>query len=178
MKKDTTKGRLTAGTVAYEHGLKNEQCDVREAREEALKDVRNKLDATIEKALKKYQGNFYLAIEAKRELLLPNVVRTFIFHRLSCPTPHYDQTAFKYNRSCDEIEFLWSIPRKTTCQRIKMFPLEEMALHKELVNTVFDFYNGLFYRKALELNGEYNYRQNERFNDSYLNDQLIKEIYG
>jgi len=168
MEKDTIK-RKSAGTIAYEHSLKNEKCDVREASEEKLKDIRNKLDTTIEAALKKYPGNFYLVIEAKRELLIPSMVRTFIFHRLSCPTPHYDQTAFKYNRSRDEVEFLWSIPRKTTCQRIYMFPLEEMALHKELVNTVFDFYNGLFYRKALELNGEY---------ENFDSEQLVKEIYG
>jgi hypothetical protein len=35
-----------------------------------------------------------------------------VFFRRSCPTPAYNQNVWKYHKETDQLEFLWSIPRK------------------------------------------------------------------
>jgi len=157
----------TFGQHVKEYQSKNEYCDVQEARKEIIKDTQKKLNDTIQKGLKKYPNDFYIVIESKREIVFEGVIRNFIFHRISCPTPHYDQTAFKYHRKDDRLEFLWSIPRKSTVAHVYQYPLQE---DQTLVKTVYDFVDGTFYRKALELNGELEGKQ--------FDDQLIREVYG
>ena len=155
--------KKTFGKRVKEHLEKTDFFSVQDVVGDIVDDTRKKLNNTIEQGKKKYPGDFYLVIEQKVEILLDYVARSFVFHRLSCPTPHYDQTAFKDDR----IEFLWSIPRKNTVRRVLHFPIGE---DEKLVKTVYDFVDGSFYRKALELNGE---MDNCRFDD-----QLVKEIYG
>ena len=159
--------KKTFGKRVKEHLEKTDFFSVQDVVGDIVDDTRKKLNNTIGQGKQKYPGDFYLVIEQKVEILLDYVARSFIFHRLSCPTPHYDQTAFKYIKKDDRLEFLWSIPRKDTVRRVLHFPIGE---DEKLVKTVYDFVDGSFYRKALELNGELD---NRRFDD-----QLVKEIYG
>lgn len=164
--------KKTFGKRVKEHLEKTDFFSVYDVRDDVVEDTRKKLNNTIEQGKKKYPGDFYLVIEQKVEILLDYVARSFIFHRLSCPTPHYDQTAFKYHKKDDRIEFLWSIPRKTTVARIFQYPIGE---DPTLVKTVFDFTDGTFYKKCLELNWEL---EGKRDNYRHFDDQLVKEIYG
>jgi len=159
--------KKTFGKRVKEHLEKTDFFSVQDVVGDIVDDTRKKLNNTIEQGKKKYPGDFYLVIEQKVEILLDYVARSFVFHRLSCPTPHYDQTAFRYIKKDDRIEFLWSIPRKNTVLRVLHFPIGK---DEKLVKTVYAFVDGSFYRKALELNGE---MDNFRFDD-----QLVKEIYG
>jgi hypothetical protein len=101
-----------------------------------------------------YPSDFYLVVIAKREKLMPNAFRLYYFHRISCPSPDYDQTVYKYHRKDDALEFLWVVPAKPVIQ--------EMIAHKheldpslfQLLKFVIEFVDGTLDKKARELNGE------------------------
>jgi hypothetical protein len=101
-----------------------------------------------------FPGDFYIVVLTKRERLMQNVFRSIFFGRLSCPTPDWDQSVYKYNRKNDDITFLWVIPSKQTC--------EEMTMNKHLIppdeyrllEYVLSFNDGTLKKKAKEMNGE------------------------
>jgi len=33
----------------------------------------------------------------------------------ACPTPHYNQTVYKYHHAADELELMWSLPNEEDC---------------------------------------------------------------
>jgi hypothetical protein len=62
-----------------------------------------------------FPKDFYVVVLNKVEPLMKNVVRNYYFGRLTCPTPNYDQSVYKYNRDKEQIDFLWVIPSKEVC---------------------------------------------------------------
>jgi hypothetical protein len=85
---------------------------------------------------------------------MPNVFRNYFFARSTCPTPDYDQSVFKYNRADDAIEYIWTVPSKDTCFHLKENYLEVSAKERELLNFVFEFFDGTLYTKSKKLNNE------------------------
>jgi len=168
----TKNSSKTAGQISQELMAKdsevcaNNKIEVSDIRNEFNKDYVAKVESTIKDGLTKYTGDFYVVVEAKKERLMPNVIRNFIFHAPVCPTPHYDQTVYKYARKNDKTEFLWSIPDKQTCEWMKTCPLEVPEDHRLLLQTVLDYYDDTLLHKAMTLNGE------------TIDNFLIKEIYG
>lgn len=93
---------------------------------------RGRRDSSIE-------GDFYVIILTKQERHLKNVIRFYYFYRQSCPTPHHDQTVFKYIREGDELGFLWTIPDKVNCSALiralqagEIHPDQERLAHMSL----------------------------------------------
>lgn len=84
---------------------------------------RGRKDSSIE-------GDFYVIILVKQERHLTNVLRFYYFYRQSCPTPHHDQTVFKYIPKHDEIEFLWSVPDAVSCSKL-INALNDDTLHPD-----------------------------------------------
>jgi len=101
-----------------------------------------------------FDGDFYVVVLRKRERLMPNVYRTFFLGRLSCPTPTFDQTVYKYHRSNEIVEFLWVVPDQETCVVFKRDMLEIAPDEKELLGFVLDYYDGELDKKAALLNKE------------------------
>jgi hypothetical protein len=108
----------------------------------------------VEDGQKKYSTNFYVVILQKKERLMQNVVRNYILHRLSCPTPNYDQTVYLYNKNDDMLEFIWVIPSEDTCLMLRDNALQIPDDEKDLLNFVLDFYDGTLLKIAKRLNGE------------------------
>lgn len=53
--------------------------------------------------------NFYVVMLTKKERL-GEVPRTLFLARLSCPTPIYNQSVWKYHHATANLEYLWTIP--------------------------------------------------------------------
>jgi len=136
--------------------------EARSVRLEMEKDYIRKVENTIAEGLKIYDTDFFVVVEAKRERTMPNVIRNFILHRRSCPTPHYGQTVYKYHRQQDKVEFIWIVPDKNVCEWMKKYPLDVPESERDLLMMVHDFYDDTLLHKAELLN----------------NEDLSKEIYG
>jgi len=145
--------------------LKDPIGEVRDIRDAVLEDYIKKLESTIEEGCKAWPGDFFVVVASKVERTMHNVIRNLIFHRRTCPTPNYDQIVYKYICKTDEIEFIWAVPDKASCEYIKKYPFEVPDNYKDLMKTVFDFYDDTLLNIAKHLNGE-------------ESEDLIKEIYG
>jgi hypothetical protein len=109
---------------------------------------------TLYEGKKQYQDDFYIVVITRRDRLMDNVVRNQFLHRKSCPTPDYDQVAYKYNKKDDNITFLWVLPDKTTAQLLKENALLVAGEEKELLRYVLEDSAGDLLIKSKKLNGE------------------------
>ena len=126
-----------------------------EQMQESLTDWDKNLFETVESCKGFYPvGDFYIVVTTKKERLMSNVLRNYFFGRFSCPTPEYDQTVYKYHRKDDQIEFLWVVPCKETCEVMKSDPLGVPQEEKELLKFVLDFEDGSLLRLSKGFNGE------------------------
>lgn len=137
-KKDTLDSSVTAVDL---------QREMQKGFEAQMRDV-------IRKSLKKYQSDFFIVVISKRERLLKNIVRSFFLDRRSCPSPEYDQAVYRYLFSTDQLEFIWVVPAKDVCEQLRDAPLDAPAEERELLNYVFDFYDGKLLKLAKKYNGE------------------------
>ena len=98
--------------------------------------------------------DFYIIVTTKKERLLENVIRNFFYSRISCPTPDWDQTVYKFKRKGEQLVFMWVIPDKNTCrymlQSEHLLPREEQHLLKYVKADQ----DGTLLKLAKELNGE------------------------
>lgn len=121
---------------------------------EQLSDYDKNVEECVNRCKKDFPGDFYVLVITKREKLMQNVIRNYFYGRLSCPTPDWDQTVYKYKRINDEIIFMWVIPSKQACEEITinkhLIPLEEY----KLLEYVMAFNDGTLLRLAKDLNGE------------------------
>lgn len=101
-----------------------------------------------------YAGDFYVVVVAKREKLMPNTFRLYYFHRLTCPTPDYDQTVYRYIRADDNLEFVWIVPAKPVIKEMIANRLDLDSAVSQLLMFVLQFVDGTLDRKARMLNGE------------------------
>jgi hypothetical protein len=108
----------------------------------------------IARGFREYHGDFYVVVDTKKERLLENVLRNYFYCRSTCPTPTYDQTVYKYHRKDENIEFIWVIPSKDTCQIYRDHCLEVDPEERDLLQFVLEFYDGSLLRKCKILNNE------------------------
>jgi len=136
-------------------GKQPDSRDPIELEREMHKDYESNIHECIETTKKKIVGDFYVVVLTKKEKLLPNVIRNYYFGRLTCPTPDYDQTVYRYNATDDYIEFVWVIPSKDTCELLRFNALEVHQSEKELLGYILDFYDGSLLKTAQRLNREH-----------------------
>jgi hypothetical protein len=98
--------------------------------------------------------DFYVVVITKKEPLLQNVIRHYFTGRLSCPTPDYDQTLYKYFHADDRLDFLWVIPSKDTCQMLLSHAHEIIPEEWALLRYVTQFADGTLFKMAKNMNGE------------------------
>lgn len=122
----------------------------REMQQNYLKDLKE----CIDRGKKAYQGPFFVVVINKKEPLMPNVIRQYFLHRQTCPRSDYDQSVFRFDPKSEMIDYLWTVPDKETCMRLKTFALEVDKTEHELRNMVIDFYDGTLDRRAGLLNNE------------------------
>jgi len=99
-------------------------------------------------------GDFYVAALVKKERLLANVLRNYFVPTISCPTPHFDQTVYRYNHKKDDIEYLWTVPDEETCEIFRENKKIIVPAEHGLLAMVLAYYDGTLFRMCKKLNGE------------------------
>ncbi len=107
-----------------------------------------------ERCKKEFPGDFYIVVITKNERLMPNVFRNFFYGRISCPTPDYDQTVYKFKRKDNMPIFMWVIPSRDASFHLKDNALYVAPEERELLKYVLAFEDGTLFKLAKELNGE------------------------
>ncbi len=109
------------------------------------------LHKCIDEAKKRegFDGNFFIVVLQKKEVLMQNVVRRYFVARQSLPTPDYDQTVWYYRKGGTP-EYLWTIPNPEYALLMYNHPLNFPPDHKELLGFVRDFMESKLYRKTCE----------------------------
>lgn len=149
--------RISVGKLALELQSQyktNDTASLSDIGENSTRSFMDEVWIAVDRGKKEYTCSFYVVVLHRKEKLLPNVIRNQFFFRLSCPTPSYLQTVFKYNQKDDELEYLWSLPTKQRCTDMYMnkefVPIEEY----QLLSYVIDFMDGKLDRFAQTLNNE------------------------
>jgi hypothetical protein len=131
--------------------------DYRDVRHEMTKDYEKKILEVVEDGIRVWDGDFYIVVLSKREKVMKNVLRNYMFHRNSCPTPNYDQIVYKYFKKDSRIDNVWVIPSKNKCAFMLDNMLEVPPEERDLLNFVIDFKEGELGKKCYELNDELKY---------------------
>ena len=131
-----------------------EEIDVVEMQREMQKDWEKNIVACVDSHKKIFPGDFYVVITTKRERILSTVVRNYFSARMSCPTPNYEQTVFKYHRDEDRLEFIWVVPDRETCVVYLNNAHEVDPKEYELLGMIRDFADGTLFRECKKRNGE------------------------
>jgi hypothetical protein len=155
MKRRDESGRQPVSIIAAE--LANKEPYTRSAREleqEMHKDYVANIITCVEKHKSIFPHDFYIVVITSKEALMKNVIRNRFLARLSCPTPDYDNTVYKYHRKDDRIEFLWVVPSMECAEMLHDNVLEVIDDDKPLLKYVLDFYDGTLARLAIKLNKE------------------------
>lgn len=148
---DETVGKVSQKLLQQEPDTR----DPIELEREMHKDYKSNLLSCVERAVSHYPDrDLYIIVDTKKERLLTNVIRNYFFYRLSCPTPNYDQTVYKYYYLKQTIEFLWVIPSRDTCILLQENMLHIAPEEQELLRFVMDFNDGTLLKIAKRLNGE------------------------
>jgi len=121
---------------------------------EQLSEYDKSLYECYEKNKNTYKGKFFIVVLTRGEKTMVNVLRHQFFTRHTCPTPDYDQTVYRCDKTTYIPEFIWTIPCQERCQMMhdcaSQVPPEEYCLLK----FVQDFYDGTLLKKAMQLNNE------------------------
>jgi len=108
----------------------------------------------VARSKKEFPDDFYVVVITKNEKLMPNVFRNYFFGRLSCPTPDYDQTVYKYKRKGDSLVFMWVIPSRDASLYLLQNSRYVAPEERELLKYVRAFSDETLATLAKELNGE------------------------
>ena len=121
---------------------------------EVHKEYIDNLKIAVDRGLKAMQHDFYVVVIVKKEKLLENVLRNYFAERSTCPTPDYDQSVFKYHFYSGNLEYLWTLPDKQTCEIFARNVEKVVKEEQLLLEFVLNFYNGELMRLARKMNGE------------------------
>lgn len=149
------KAKPTVGEVASKLLEKTpDTCDPIEIQREVHKEYLDNLIDCVQKNRKHFTKDFFVVVLTKNERLLPNVFRNYFFARVSCPTPEYDQSVFKFSADTEEIIFLWTIPSKDACEYLQENAILVAPEERDLLRCVLSFSDGTLYQLAKKLNRE------------------------
>lgn len=153
------RNRKTVGEINAE--LINKEPVSHDVRDYSDVVVQGKLPEEIDKAIadgkSKTNGDFFIEILSRDWSKIKGFHNTFgnyIFARLSCPTPHFDSTAFQYHRNTGSLERLWTIPNRYACINLLNNRKRVQSSHYEIMQDVIDFYDGKLLHKAKKINKE------------------------
>jgi len=125
--------------------------------EQMLSGYNKNLEICIQDGIKQRHGDFFVVVLRKRERIADRIVRSIFLHRLTCPTPNYDQIVYHYSRADNKLEELWVIPDKESCITLKSNVIEAAKHEKELLKYVLDFSDGTLGELMRKYNGEKEY---------------------
>lgn len=98
--------------------------------------------------------DFYIEVQTKKEHLFQNILRNQFAFKYACPTPTWDQGVYKYSIKNEQLEFLWQVPDRATCNMLESIKSHTEPEQEELLKTVLMFKDGSLEAYAKRLNGE------------------------
>lgn len=101
-----------------------------------------------------FPGDFYVVVITKNEKLMPNVMRSYFLARISCPTPEYDQSVYKYFKNDERAEHIWTVPCRDACYYLKDNANYIIPAERGLLEHVMKFLDGSLLTLSKQLNGE------------------------
>jgi len=125
-----------------------------ELEHEIHQDYEKNIEECFERCRKDFPEDFYIVVITKKEPLMQNVLRHYFVGRISCPTPDYDQTVYRYVRKTDDFSFLWVIPSRDSCFLLKENAATVDPAEYSLLEYVLKFADGTLYKLSKTLNGE------------------------
>ncbi len=147
--------RETIGKISSDLIIKSpETTSPIEQMRESLSEYDQNVWECVDRCKKEFPGDFYVTVITKNERLMPNVFRNYFYGRLSCPTPDWDQTVYKYKRKTDDVVFMWVIPSKDACEYLTINALQVVKEEQVLLKYVLAFNDGTLMKLAKDLNGE------------------------
>lgn len=147
--------RETVGSISLELSQQKPQTQSPIELEKSMQEnYMNELIYCVHAARKNLVGDFFVVVITKNEKLMPNVFRNYFMSRISCPTPDYDQSVYKYHANEEKIEYVWTIPSREASFYLKdNADLVDESEH-ELLRFVLDFASGELAIRGKKLNGE------------------------
>ncbi len=129
------------GELYYENSLKpTDSVNVLDL----TKELNKKTTQLIEEAIKDHQDysdEYYIVIELQSFKIFPGTINQRCCVRKTPPIPRYDHNVWTYNNKTCELKYLYSIPDKLTCERLKDANLEDIPEEeRQLAQFVKDFY--------------------------------------
>lgn len=127
----------------------------------AVKHAQKKIDCSSIEGHKEcasriaFEKDFFIVVLLKKEKLLENVLRNYFITTLACPTPHFDQTVYRYDHKKEDVEFIWVVPDKETCEILSSNATIIVPEERQLLRMVLDYYDGTLFRIAKKFNGEH-----------------------
>ena len=125
-----------------------------ELEREMHKDFEKNFWEKVDAAKKEFPKDFYIVVITKKEPLMQNVLRNYFIARLTCPTPEWDQSVYKYIRNVDSADYLWTIPDKQTCELMLRNKKDVPVQERWLLSYIDQFYRGDLLRLAKKMNNE------------------------
>lgn len=150
--------RDTVGALSRELLLKEPETrdPIEIQREVYKKDYESGVLEAVERGKKDYKSPFYVVVLIKKERLMPNVYRHYLFPRQTCPRPEWDQVVYRCTvteHDCN-IEYLWNVPDQQTCNLLRDNAVSVVKEERHLLKNVLDFLDGTLDLKAKLYNGE------------------------
>lgn len=146
----------TVGAHAVD--LKQKQPDTLnpiELEQEMHTDYEKEVLSALEAGRKKFPSHdLFVVVITKKERLLDNVLRNYFFTRLSCPTPDYDQTVYRFTYHDEHLDLLWTIPSKDACLYLKNNASHVHLHEQQLLGYVLAFADGSLFNICKKLNKE------------------------
>lgn len=159
-KKLDASGRLyterdTVGKISSDLLIKNDGLDsVIDVQRKSQEDYLNNLIECINNHKEVFPSDFFVVVITKNEKLMPNVFRSYFLARISCPSPEYDQSVFKYYRDDERAEHIWTVPSKDACYYLKENVNYVIPEERELMYNACRFLDGSLLTLSKQLNGE------------------------
>ena len=147
--------RETVGKIATDLMKSSpELVPLKELGQDMLSDYMENLWIAVDRGKKELWADFFVVVLQKKERLLDNVVRNQFLYRSSCPTPTYNQSVFRYSFKDDELEYVWSLPDKSSCFMLKANALMVAPEERDMLKFVLDFFDGTLDTLAQTYNKE------------------------
>lgn len=116
-------------------------------------DYTKELELCIQDGKKLFPDDFFIEVSLSKTIW-QKVLKNNFKARLSCPTPNYDQTVWRYNDTTQQVEYIWTIPDRNTCMFMYMNKEKIDNSQKELLQFVLDFSDGTLLRRCKQFNNE------------------------
>ena len=155
MTKKKTQPRPTVGQQAAEAlQYQPDQISVMKQQQAMQQEYMKHLLETIDAGYNTYKKSFFVEVITKNEKLLPNVFRNYFCHRLTCPTPNYDQSVYRFDADKNEVQYIWTVPSRDASHHLKDNAHLVVHEERELLSFVLKFADGTLYNLCKKYNNE------------------------